>query len=300
MKMIVTGGAGFIGSNLVERLLKGGHEVHVVDNLHTGKKANLEGLGCKFYQKNAGKIAKIGVKADVVFHQGVYSSSPMYNEDRMLMAKAVEDFISILEYCRENKARLVWASTSSLYNGIKPPHREDCVPFAKDFYTEPRLMMERVAQIYSRRFGVKAVGLRYFSVYGPKEKGKGKFANLISQFLWDMLEDKAPVIYGNGEQRRDFCFVEDVVEANILASKASVDFGIYNIGTGKNYSLNELVALLNKKLGKKIKAGYVENKVRDYVDATLADTSKAKKELGFEAKVSLDAGIGKLIEYYKR
>ena len=299
MKCIVTGGAGFIGSNLVERLSKDEHEVQVIDNLHTGSVSNLEGLGCEFHKMDAGKINSIGVNADIVFHQGIYSSSPMYNEDRTLMSKVIDEFISILEYCKEKNAKLVWASTSSLYNGIKPPHKEDCVAFAKDFYTEPRLMMERVAQIYSRRFGISAIGLRYFSVYGPKERSKGKYANLVSQFLWDMFEDRAPVIYGNGEQRRDFTYVDDVVEANILASKSNIKFGVYNVGTAKNYSLNELVEILNSKLGKKISTKYIENKVRDYVDVTLADTTKAKDELGFEAGIALEQGIEKLINYYK-
>ncbi|MFA5108768.1 MAG: NAD-dependent epimerase/dehydratase family protein [Candidatus Micrarchaeia archaeon] len=297
MKAVVTGGAGFIGSNIVERLVKEGHEVYVIDNLHTGSRKNIAGLDVKFFEANAGEIAKLKMDApEVIFHQGIYSSSPMYNEDRALMAKVVSDFICILEYAKENKCKVVFAATSSVYNGVAPPHKEDAPVPVKDFYTEPRLMMERVAQLYQKRFGVQVIGLRYFSVYGKNEEAKGKYANLITQFLHEMHSGKSPIIYGDGKQRRDFTYVDDVVSANLLAAKSKIGFGIYNVGTGKNYSLNELMELLNKKLGKKIKAQYIENKVKDYVEETLADTTKAKKELGFEAKISLADGIERLIK----
>ncbi|MFH1095625.1 MAG: NAD-dependent epimerase/dehydratase family protein [Candidatus Micrarchaeota archaeon] len=144
------------------------------------------------------------------------------------------------------------------------------------------------------------MGLRYFSVYGPNEKAKGKYANLVSQFLWDMMEGKPAVIYGDGTQKRDFTYVSDVVDANLLAQESSVKFGIYNVGTGRNYTLNELVDLLNARLGTRIPAQYVENKVKGYVAETLADTRKAKKEIGFESKVDLSQGIAKLAEIEKK
>ncbi len=146
---------------------------------------------------------------------------------------------------------------------------------------------------------MKIIGLRYFSVYGPHEKSKGKYANLVSQFLWAMMEGKQPVIYGDGAQTRDFTYVEDVVRANLLAMKSDVNFGIYNVGTGKTYTLNQLVGILNQKLGILLSPQYVENKIKNYVQATLADTAKAKKELGFEAKISLEEGIDRLIALEK-
>jgi len=300
MKAIVTGGAGFIGSNLVERLVKDGHEVTVIDNLHTGSEDNLESVKGKinFINWNAGDVGRMEERFDVVFHQGVYSSSPMYKKDPHLVAKAIDDFISILEYAKENNSRIVWAATSSVYNGQEPPHREDMEVKITDFYTEARFEMERLAQLYNKLFGVKVIGLRYFSVYGPHERSKGNYANLITQFLWAMQKDEAPLIFGDGMQTRDFTYVDDVVEANILAMGSDPGFGIFNVGTGRSITINDMIGLLNKKLGKDIKPHYKEHPIKNYVQHTLADTAKAEKELGFKAKISLEEGIDRLIDYY--
>lgn len=300
MKAIVTGGAGFIGSNLVERLVKDGHEVTVIDNLHTGSEDNLESVKGKinFINWNAGDVGRMEERFDVVFHQGVYSSSPMYKKDPHLVAKAIDDFISILEYAKENNSRIVWAATSSVYNGQEPPHREDMEVKITDFYTEARFEMERLAQLYNKLFGVKVIGLRYFSVYGPHERSKGNYANLITQFLWAMQKDEAPLIFGDGMQTRDFTYVDDVVEANILAMGSDPGFGIFNVGTGRSITINDMIGLLNKKLGKDIKPHYKENPIKNYVQHTLANTAKAEKELGFKAKISLEEGIDRLIDYY--
>ena len=300
MNILVTGGAGFIGSNLVARLLKEGHKVEVIDNLHTGSEQNLQGLDAKFFKGNCGDIAKLGItKPQVIFHEGIYSSSPMYKKEPHLTAKVIDEFISILEYAKINKCKVIFASTSSLYCGQTPPQKEGIIPIIADYYTEARIMMERIAKLYSDVHGVSIIGLRYFSVYGPNEKSKGIYANLISQFLWDMQKGVAPVLYGDGSQTRDFTFVDDVVEANILAMNKQIPYGIYNVGTGRNYTLLQLVEILNKALNTQIKPTFVENKIKNYVQTTLADTTLAKNELGFEAKVSLEEGINKLIEAQK-
>lgn len=296
MNILVTGGAGFIGSNLVEELLREGHRITVLDNLHSGSQDNLRGMDAKFIKGNAGDVEGLDVgNPQAIFHEGVYSSSPMYKENPRLVAKVVDDFISLLEFAKKRNAQVIFASTSSLYSEISPPHREGILPHVTDFYTEARMAMERLAELYHRLYGMKIIGLRYFSVYGPRENSKGKYANLISQFLWAMQKGEAPIIYGDGTQTRDFIHVDDVVRANILAMKSGVKFGMYNVGTGKSCSLNELAALLNGKLGTSLKPVYVENRIKNYVQATLADTSKAKKELGFESKVSLEEGIARLI-----
>jgi len=301
MKFLVTGALGFIGSNLTERLVKEGHEVTALDNLHTGSESNIDSINerVRFVKGNACEIEKMDEKFDGIFHQGVYSSSPMYKQNPHLVADAINDWISILEYAKKNKVRVIWAATSSVYNGHSPPHTEDLEVKITDFYTEARYEMERLAELYHKLFSVQVIGLRYFSVYGPNEKSKGNYANLISQFLWAMQKDEAPVIYGDGSQTRDFTYVDDIVEANMLAmNKSDLSFGIYNAGTGKSITINEMVTLLNKKLGKNIKSEYIENKIKNYVKDTLADTTKAEKELGFKAKVDLEQGIEKLIELY--
>ncbi len=300
MKVLVTGALGFIGSNLTERLLQEGHEVYALDNLHTGSEENISGIREKIriFSMGSGEIGKTGEKFDVIFHQGIYSSSPMYKKDPHLTAKVIEEWISILEYAKENGTRIVFASSSSVYNGNEVPYREDMEVKIMDFYTEARYAMERLAKLYNDFYSVSITGLRYFSVYGPHERSKKNYANLITQFLLDMKEDRQPLIFGDGSQTRDFIFVDDVVEANILAMNSGKDFGIYNVGTGRSVSLNEMLKMLNQKLGKNIEPVYQENKIKNYVQQTQADTSKAESELGFRARISLEEGIDRLIKYY--
>ncbi len=300
MKVLVTGALGFIGSNLAERLVKEGHEVSIIDNLHTGSMENIESIKDKvrIFEMNAGDIDKTGEKYEVVFHNGIYSSSPMYKDEPHLVAKAIDEFISVMEYAKKNGSRVVFASTSSMYNGITPPHKEDIVPLVKDYYSEARIIMERLAKLYYDLHGVPVVGLRYFSVYGPHEKAKKGYANLVTQFLWEMLEGKAPLIFGDGSQTRDFTYVDDVVDANMLAMDYG-KFGVFNVGNGKSITLNEVVEKLNKKLGTEINPTYQENRIKNYVQHTLADTTLAEKDLGFKAKISIDEGIERLIRCYK-
>ena len=299
MKVLVTGGLGFIGSNLAERLVAEGHEVTALDNMHTGNEENIAKIKdkIKVVKGDSGEVAKAGGKFDIIFHQGVYSSTPMYKENPHLTAKVIDDWIGILEYARKNDTKIVFASSSSVYNGHKPPHKEDMEIFITDFYTEARFSMERLAKLYDILYSVRSVGLRYFSVYGPHEKFKGRYANLITQFLWDMKAGRQPLIFGDGSQTRDFTYVDDVVEANLLASKFK-KHDIFNVGTGKSVTINDMASLLAKKLGKDIKPRYEPNKIQNYVQQTQADTSKAASLLGFKAKISLDEGMTRLIAQY--
>ncbi|MEM4097792.1 MAG: NAD-dependent epimerase/dehydratase family protein [Candidatus Micrarchaeaceae archaeon] len=297
----MTGGAGFIGSNLVDRLSKD-NKVYVIDNMHTGSEENLADAmktgNVRLIKDDAKNIGKQGIDADMVFHLGIYSSSPMYKDNPHLVAEVVDGMISVLEYAKKGKLPLVFASTSSIYNGIKPPHKEDIIPGVTDYYTEARISAERLAELYAKLYDVNVSAMRFFSVYGRHEKAKGKYANLVSQFLWSMKKGEQPVIYGNGKQRRDFIFVDDVVDAMISAATKASGFNVFNVGTGKNYDLNELVEKLNAELGTDIEPKYVKMPMSNYVMETLAHTGKAKKMLGFEAKVSLDEGIKELNKYY--
>ncbi|MCD6465595.1 NAD-dependent epimerase/dehydratase family protein [Candidatus Bathyarchaeota archaeon] len=295
MNVVVTGGCGFIGSNLVERLLEEGHRVTVFDDLSTGNLKNIEGLDVKFFNEPYEKIPFLVRDIDVIFHLGIPSSSPMYKREPHLVGKAINDAITILEYARKNKCKVVYASTSSLYNGNPTPYKEDMPIYVTDYYTECRYAIERLAKLYNSLFNVKSVGLRLFSVYGPKEKYKGEYANIVSQFLWLMERDEPPIIFGDGSQTRDFIYVKDVVEAFMLAAEKEFNYEIFNVGTGVAYSFNEVVDLINKLLGKNIKPIYKPNPIKNYVYHTLADTTKAEKILGFKAKVSLEEGIKNLI-----
>ncbi len=293
----MTGGAGFIGSHLVEELIGRG-EVFVLDNLYTGSLENLKGLSTMFIKGRAKEVNNLEERFDFIFHLGIYSSSPMYRENRFLVNLAVEDFLYILEYAREKGSKVILASSSSIYNGNEPPFREDMEIKVTDFYTEARYYLERLASLYFDFYGVKTVVLRLFSVYGEKEKHKGKFANLVTQFLWKMSKGERPVIYGDGSQTRDFIYVKDVVKAFILAMEKNIGFDVFNVGTGKSYSLNQVVEILNRKLGVSIKPLYISNPIKNYVEHTLADTGKAERLLGFKSKFTLEGGVEKLIKYY--
>ncbi len=296
-KIIVTGGAGFIGSNLVETLCTN-NEICVIDNLHTGSKHNLsfamKSGKVKFYETNSGNISKIRFDADIVYHLGMYSASPMYRKNPNLLGNVTSEMIKVLEYIKDRNIPLVFASTSSIYNGIKPPHREDARYNVSDFYTEGRIFAERMSELYNKLYECDIAAMRFFSVYGWHEEAKGNYANLVSQFLWNMQKNKRPIIYGDGTQKRDFIFVEDVVTALIKASKI-YGFNVFNVGYGKSFTLNGLVDILNDELDKSIKPKYIPMPVSNYVKETLADPKKSERLLKFKAKTSIYNGIHKIL-----
>ncbi len=298
-KYLVTGGAGFIGSNLVHDLVKKGNDVIVVDSLHTGNKNLISDLNVEFYPMRIDEFYRKEKWNDIdgIFHLGKPSASPMYRQDRNRISEFVDGSIAVLEMAKELGIKMVAASTSSVYNGLEPPHREDMIIKITDFYTEVRLFEERLAKVYEDLYGIKWNEMRFFSIYGPREEYKKNYANLVTQFLWAIMKNEQPIIYGDGKQRRDFVYVDDVVNALELAMKSKVN-GIFNVGTGKSYSLNEMLDILKKITGKEVEPKYIENPMKNYVMVTQASTEKAKKELGFEAKISLEEGIKKIYEYY--
>jgi len=325
-KFLVTGGAGFIGSHIVSRLIKEGYETIVLDDLSLGKPENVpKGARLLTYPCELALIPKdlYGLKG--IFHLGMPSSSPMYRDRPGLAGLTIREFEVILRLAEREGCRLVYASTSSLYNGNPIPWHEGLPIYATDIYTETRYWMERLARVYASLYGVESIGLRFFSVYGPGERHKGRFANMISQMLWSLKRGEEIVLYGNGSQSRDFVWVEDVAEACLKAmdarllsllesasesessmasssssssSSASDSSGIcevFNVGYGRAYSFNEVLSMLSEALGIKPKVRYVENPIRNYVWHTLADPRKAERLLGFRASVSLKEGIGRLV-----
>lgn len=293
LKILMTGVAGFIGSNIAKRLHKE-HELYGFDDLSTGSMDNLKGVDIEMIG-SMNELQDSGAEIDIIFHLGMPSSTPIYRNDRYQVLNAIKVTLDVLELAKHLKERgkeckVVYASSSSVYNGNEPPFKEDMKIIVTDFMTEARLHIERLAQLYSDFYGITAVGLRLFSVYGPNERRKGNFANLVTQFLDWMHKGEQPIIYGDGKQTRDFSYVKDVVDAFIQASKHGKT-DVFNIGTGKCYNLNELVTLLNKILGKDIKPKYVVNPLKNYVNLTLADTTKAENVLGFKTKFSLEEGI---------
>lgn len=296
MRIIVTGGAGFIGSTLVKRLVADGNKVTVLDNFTTGNMDNLSPVldNVSVIDAVSSSIGRLG-PCDVIFHLGIPSSSPMYVEDPALIGKSVSDMVQVLEFAARREAKLVFASSSSLYNGNPLPNNESMPVHVTDYYTETRFYIERLSELYDELYNFDSVGLRFFSVYGPNERAKGRYANIVSQFLWSMQGGNSPVIYGDGKQTRDFTFVDDVVSACALAMQEGVS-GIFNVGTGKRNSFNDVVGFINAELGTSIDPTYIDNPIKNYVDHTLADNRQAVGVLGFDAKISLEQGIHKLCE----
>jgi len=290
-KILITGGAGFVGSNLVQELVDQ-NKIVVLDNMHTGAVPNINGFIDKVELKamDTEDIFEVDFAPDYIFHLGMYSSTPMYKENRYLVSKVVNGTMHVLEFAKRHNSKVVLASSSSIYNGHPVPQNEEMVPKITDFYTEARLYAERLTELYTRIFNLKAVCLRFFSVYGPGEKSKGRYANLVSQFMWDLEEGRKPTIYGDGTQSRDFIYVKDVVRACILAAEAD-RIGIYNVGTGTSLTINEMLEKVMYHVGKRAEPVHISIPIGNYVMHTQADTAKATRELGFTAKYALDDGL---------
>lgn len=304
MKILVTGGAGFIGSNLAIALQQKGHDVTVLDNFFLGRKSNLKTAGrsikiVKGDIRNTKLVNKICRGVDIIFNEAAASSSPMFMKNlKDAVSVNTEGFINVMNAAKENNVkRVVYASSSVVYGNKKDSLREDMKPEPPNFYSATKLMNEHLATVFSQEYGLETLGFRYMSVYGPNEASKGIYANLVSQFLWTMQKDEQPVIYGDGKQTRDFTYVKDVVEANILAMESSRKFlgEVLNLGTGRNWSLNELVKIINKFLGKDIKPAYVEMPVKNYMASQKSDTKKINSVLGFKTKFMLEDGIRDMI-----
>jgi len=298
MSFLVTGGAGFIGSHLVEALLAGKESVVVIDDFSMGKEENLAKCDkrLKIYNARCSEIPKIRGLENIehVFHLGMPSSSPLYEQNPSLKAQSLREFRILLEFSRKNDAGLTLASTSSLYGGNPTPHREDMAIRPFDEYTRTKFTMEKMLAEACGKYGISGAALRLFSVYGPREEHKGRYANLVSQFIWEMSAGRRPVVYGNGTQSRDFTYVYDVVNAFIL----TVSFngcGTFNVGTGTRTSINDLVRLINGALKTNIRPKNIPNPIENYVVCTLADTDKSKEALGFEAKTGVISGIGNFL-----
>jgi UDP-glucose 4-epimerase len=299
LSTLVTGGAGFIGSNLVEELLAAGEDVVVLDNMHTGSPKNLDGLqgNLKLIHGGCNDLPGMDLNPERIYHLGIPSSSPMYKQNPYLVGEALNGFMAVFELAKMSGSRVVYASSSSLYNGLLPPHREDMTIRVADYYTEARLAMERMAELYKQLYDVSSAGMRFFSVYGPKETAKKQYANMVTQFLWEMQDGKTPTIFGDGLQTRDFTYVKDVTRALQLAMQSDYH-GILNVGTGKAYTFNQTIEILNMGMGLDVKPQHVPNPIKNYVQHTLSDTAKAEKVLGFKAKYNLKDGVKELLRFY--
>lgn len=304
MKVVVTGGAGFIGSNLAEELLKK-HEVTVIDNLSTGRMENLDQIINKINfiegsitDQDLLKDAFFG--SDTVFHQAAIPSVQRSVDNPIASNEAnVEGTLKVLIAARDCGVRkLVYASSSSAY-GDTPilPKREDMKPNPKSPYAISKLAGEYYCRVFSDVYGLKTACLRYFNVFGPRQNPESQYAAVIPRFITRILANEAPVIYGDGEQTRDFTFVKDVVKANILAGKAEAE-GVFNIACGRRISLNELAGRIMEIAGHQVEPVYDTPRAGDIKDS-LADITAAREALGYYPDYDMNLGLKETIKWFQ-
>jgi UDP-glucose 4-epimerase len=298
-KAIVTGGAGFIGSHITERLLNEGVKVIVIDDLSEGKWSNLpESKNLTKYEgsiteKNIGRLFK-GV--DVVFHLAALPRVQRSIKYPMETHEVnVTGTLNMLLMARDyGVKKFIFSSSSSVYGEQdKLPFTETMTPHPISPYGLHKLIGEEYCKLFSRLWGISTVCLRYFNVYGPRMYPDGAYANLLPKFIKLMRNGKIPIINGDGEQTRDFTYVSDVVNANLLAAESNLSGEVINIGSGKNISVNKVVGIINKLLGTNIKPIHGPAVIEPR--STLADRSKAKRLLGWEPKIELLNGIKTMI-----
>lgn len=306
-KYLVTGGAGFIGSAIVRRLAADGHKVAVIDNLSTGSRDNLREVAGAITLV-AGDIldrkalAKAMAGVDFVLHQAAIASVPASIANPQDTTRVnIDGTVAVLwEAKRAGVKRVVFASSCNVYgNHPAPLHQEDMPLDLFSAYGVSKYAGELYCQMFARAYGLPTVSLRYFNVYGPRQNPKAQYALVIPKFITAMLGGEKPVIFGDGSQVRDYVFIDDVVQANLLACKsAKADGKIINIGSGVGSSVNELVAKINTALGTSITAIHTKPRAGD-PQSLCADTSRAKRLLGFAPKTTLDKGIRRTAEWYK-
>lgn len=309
-KFLVTGGAGFIGSNIVERLLKEGNEVRVIDNLSTGRFGNIQ----EFIKDidfvcgdltNYETVLKAVKGVDFILHQAAIPSvafsvvDPVSSNHSMVTA-TVNLFKAAVE--DGNVRRIVQASSSAVYgNDLILPKKEEMILEPLSPYAAAKMSQEYYGKAFYNAYGLEIVSLRYFNVFGPRQDPNSYYSAVIPKFISLMIRGERPTIYGDGLTSRDFIYVDNIVEANILASSCNWtgNTSPINIGCGKRYTLNELVQYLNRALDLNIEARFEDERIGD-IKHSVSDISKAEKILGYCVKVDFFEGLVRLINKYRK
>jgi len=306
-KFLVTGGAGFIGSNICAKLISQGCFVRVIDNLLTGKKSNLAGIisNIEFIEADMGDsaVARAAMKGiDVVLHQGALPSVPRSVDDPAATHRhCVDATFTLLLAARDAKIkRFVYAASSSAYGDTPTLPKVETMPVNPlSPYAAAKLMGEYYCSVFCKVFGLETISLRYFNVFGPQQDPTSQYAAAIPAFVTFILKDKSPTVYGDGEQSRDFTYVDNVVEANLLAARAKHTKGeVVNIACGQAVTVNDIIAMINKCVGKNVKPIYAPVRAGD-VKHSLADITLAKKLIGFKPIVPFKQGLEKAITWYR-
>lgn len=300
MRFLVTGAGGMIGANVALWLESQGHEVQALDWFKEGRRDNLKDLKGKIHQ---GDIRDFDYdvlgKLDGIFHQAACTDTTVMDEQFMLTTN-VDAQLRILDFARRTGCpKVVYASSAATYGKTQPPNIETNPPAPANIYGVSKARMEVVTREFcDKNPAVKAVGLRYFNVYGPLEFHKKKAVSMTFQLFKQITDGKAPRVFKWGEQYRDFIYVKDVVQANWKAFQYGGN-GVFNVGTGRKTSFNDIIAALNKTLGASKPTEYIDNPYTFYQDATLADMTHSNKDLGFKAAYTPQEGIADYVDYLR-
>ncbi|MCU0239147.1 MAG: SDR family oxidoreductase [Pyrinomonadaceae bacterium] len=309
MNVLVTGGAGFIGSNLAEELIRQGAKVRIIDNFLTGYQENLDDIkgDFDFYKadiNNSDELKKALKDVEVVFHQAALPSVPRsVAKPAETHEVCVNGTFNVLANAKEaGVRRVIYAASSSAYGDQEiSPKVETMRPEPLSPYAVAKLVGEYYAQVFYRAYGLETICLRYFNVFGPRQDPTSQYSGVISRFVDSLSKGERPTIYGDGEQTRDFTFVANVVNANIKASQTSKGIGeVINTANGEAISLNELLNVLKGLLERPdIEAIYEAPRNGDIIHS-LADNTKAKESFGYEKLIGLEDGLSKTIDWWKK
>jgi nucleoside-diphosphate-sugar epimerase len=305
---VVTGGGGFIGSHIVENLVRQRNTVKVIDNFSTGKRENVDPFKNDFEIIEADlaetkNLAQFLKGADYVIHQAAIPSVPKSIIDPLKSHNAnVNGTLNLLLACRDaGVKRFVYASSSSLY-GDSPtlPKHESMMPNPLSPYGAQKLFAEMYCQVFTKAYGLETVSLRYFNVFGPRQDSTSQYSGVLALFIPAVLQGRRPTIYGDGLQSRDFTYVQNVVEANLLACKLpGVGGQVFNVACGDRITVNSMLHQINKIVGVDISPVYAEPRSGD-IKHSQADITRAREHLGYEPKVSFEEGLRATVEWYRK
>jgi nucleoside-diphosphate-sugar epimerase len=307
MKVLVTGGAGFIGSHIAEALVRAGHRVRVLDNLYSGRRENLRPVRAdvEFVKGDCADPATArravrGVEA--VFHQAAIPSVARSVQDPLSSHRGnATATLSVLTAARDaGVRRLIYAGSSSVYgNSPRLPKKEDMETRPLSPYAVGKLTGEHYLRIFASLYGLETLTLRYFNVFGPRQNAGSPYSGVISLFTSALLAGRRPVIYGDGSQSRDFTYVANVVDANLRALATPRPAGeVMNVATGHRVTLNRLLAALNRQIGRKLRARYLPPRAGD-VKHSLADVTRAREKLGYRPLVDFETGLARTVDWYR-
>ncbi|KUN08294.1 hypothetical protein AQI95_07850 [Streptomyces yokosukanensis] len=306
--LLVTGGAGFIGRNMIRGLLDDGHTVTSVDNFKIGGRRHIPGDLRDHVEWLEGDtrdlplLTELMKGRDAVVHLAAPSSFLMYEEDPVDGASVtVHGFLNVLETMRRaDVGKLVYASTSAVYEGNPVPYSETMGLRPPDLKALSKKWNEEVARQYAERYGLVALGLRPFSVYGHDEFSKGGYANVISLFAWAVLNGVTPVVWGDGSQTRDFIYVEDAGRAFRTALEADLPTHEFNVGTGIETSFNDILAMIGEEVGSLLEREYVDVPIAIYAQRLWADVDRASRVLGFRHEIDVREGVRRVVAAARR